>query len=50
MAHVPPELQAHKEWLGQILQIGLVVSPNVLVRHSVFIYRQKSVEKQERLR
>jgi hypothetical protein len=50
MAHVPPELQAHKEWLGQIQQVGLVVSPNVLVRHGIFIERQKSVEKQERLR
>jgi len=50
MANVPPELQAHKEWLGQIQQVGLVVSPNVLVRHGIFIERQKSVEKQERLR
>jgi hypothetical protein len=50
MAHIPPELQAHKEWLGQIQQVGLVVSPNVLVRQGVFIDRQKSVEKQERLR
>ncbi len=50
MAHVPPELQAHKEWLGQIQQVGLVVSPNVLIRHGIFIERQKSVEKQERLR
>ena len=45
MAHVPPELQAHKEWLGQIQQVGLVVSPNVLIRHGIFIERQKSVEK-----
>lgn len=50
MAYVPPELQAHKEWLGQIQQVGLVVSPTVLVRHGIFIERQKSVEKQERLR
>jgi hypothetical protein len=50
MAHVPPELQAHKEWLGQIQQVGLVVSPTVLVRQNVFIERQRSVEKQERFR
>ena len=50
MAQVPPELQAHKEWLGQIQQVGLVVSPSVLVKHGVFIERQKAVEKQERLR
>ena len=49
MANVPPEFAAHKEWLGQIQQVGLVVSPTVLVKHSVFINRQTSVEKQERL-
>ena len=50
MANIPPELAAHKEWLGQIQQVGLVVSPTVLVKHNVFVNRQTSVEKQERLR
>ena len=50
MASIPPELAAHKEWLGQIQQVGLVVSPTVLVKHGVFVNRQASVEKQERLR
>ena len=50
MAQIPPELAAHKEWLGQIQQVGLVVSPTVLVKHGVFVNRQASVEKQERLR
>ena len=50
MKTVPPELQAHREWLGQIGPVGLVVSPNVLVKHNVFINRQQSAEKQERLR
>ena len=50
MANVPPELASHKEWLGQIQQVGLVVSPTVLVKHGVLINRQASVEKQEKLR
>jgi hypothetical protein len=50
MAHVPPELYAHREWLGQIQQVGLVVSPQVLVNNGVFVDRQRSVEAQVRLR
>lgn len=49
MAQDAPELAAHKEWLGQIQQVGLVVSPHVLVRHNVFVDRQKSLEVQSRL-
>ncbi|MDP1571934.1 MAG: N-6 DNA methylase [Vicinamibacterales bacterium] len=49
MSTTSPELAAHKEWLGQIQQIGLVVSPHVLVRHGVGLDRRKSVEVQERL-
>jgi hypothetical protein len=47
---VPPELFAHREWLGQIGQVGLVVSPTVLVEHGVFINRQRAVEAQAKLR
>src|SRR5947207_9731981 len=50
MAHVPPELYAHREWLGQIQQVGLVVSPQVLVNNGVFVDRQRSIEAQVRLR
>ena len=44
MAQDAPELVAHKEWLGQIQQVGLVVSPHVLVRHNVFVDRQKCTQ------
>ena len=40
MASDAPELAVHKEWLGQIQPVGLVVSPYVLVRHGVVIDRQ----------
>jgi hypothetical protein len=50
MPTVPPELHAHREWLGQIQQVGLVVSPQVLVNNGVFIDRRKSAEVQTRLR
>lgn len=49
MASVPPELLAHREWIGQIGPVGLVVSPTVLVRQGVFVDRQRSVEVQARL-
>lgn len=49
MAQDSPELAAHKEWLGQIQQVGLVVSPHVLVRHGVFVDRVKAVEVQTKL-
>jgi hypothetical protein len=49
MSQDAPELAAHKEWLGQIQQVGLVVSPHVLVRHNVFVDRQKSLEVQAAL-
>ena len=49
MAQTPPELLAHREWLGQIEPVGLVVSPNVLVRQGVVVDRQKSLEIQTKL-
>jgi hypothetical protein len=50
MAQVAPELLSHREWLGQIQQVGLVVSPIVLVKQGVFADRQRGIEKQTRLR
>ena len=50
MAKDAPELAVHKEWLGQIQQVGLVVSPHVLAKHGVGIDRQRSLEKQAKLR
>ncbi|MCC7032114.1 MAG: hypothetical protein IT179_04675, partial [Acidobacteria bacterium] len=41
-----PELAIHKEWLGQIQQVGLVVSPHVLVKQNVGIDRQKALDVQ----
>jgi hypothetical protein len=45
-----PELSVHKEWLGQIQQVGLVVSPHVLAKQGVGIDRQRGVDVQARLR
>jgi hypothetical protein len=50
MAATPAEILAHREWLGQIQQVGLVVSPSVLLKQGVFADRQKGIEKQARLR
>lgn len=49
MAKDAPELLAHKEWLGQIQQVGLVVSPFVLVRRGVGIDRQRGLDVQTRI-
>jgi hypothetical protein len=49
LATVAPELLAHREWLGQVGPVGLVVSPTVLVRQGVFVDRQRSVEVQAKL-
>lgn len=49
MSKVAPELQAHREWLGQIGQVGLVVSANVLVKHGVFVNQQQGIATQLRL-
>jgi len=49
MASVPPELLAHRQWLGQIGQVGLVVSPAVLIKRGVVIDRHRSVEVQTNL-
>ncbi len=49
MAKDAPELLVHKEWLGQIQQVGLVVSPAVLVRRGVGIDRQKALDVQRRI-
>ena len=45
-----PEIVVHKEWLGQIQPVGLVVSPYVLARYDVAIDRRKSVERQAQLK
>ena len=45
-----PEVEAHREWLGQIQQSGLVVSAQVLVNNGVFIDRKGAVDLQVRLR
>src|SRR4051812_17713792 len=50
MASIPPEVYAHREWLGHLQQVGLVVSPQVLVDNGVFVDRQTSVDAQVRLR
>lgn len=50
MAKDAPEVAVHKEWLGPIQQVGLVVSPYVLARHGVAIDRQQSVQTQIALR
>ena len=47
--NVSPELEAHRQWLGQIGQVGLVVSPAVLVKHGIVIDRQRAVEVQTTL-
>ena len=44
MAAVSPELLAHREWLGQIQQLGLVVAPQVLVNNGVHVNRQDAVQ------
>ena len=46
---IAPEVLAHKEWLGQIQQVGLVVSPAVLVRRGVGINRQAALDIQRRI-
>jgi hypothetical protein len=50
MPSVSPELYAHREWLGQIQQVGLVVSPQVLVNNQVFVDRARAARMQPRLR
>ncbi len=49
MAQIPPELFAHREWLGQIAPVGLVVSPQVLLTRGVFVDRQRAIVAQTRL-
>ena len=50
MASDAPEIAVHKEWLGQIQPVGLVVSPYVLARYDVAIDRRLSVERQARMK
>src|SRR5712691_5352022 len=50
MAHDAAEIAVHKEWLGQIQPVGLVVSPYVLARYDVAIDRRLSIERQARLK
>jgi hypothetical protein len=49
-ANDAPDLLVHKEWLGQIQQVGLVVSPYVLQKHGVGIDREQSLRTQTALR
>ncbi len=44
-----PEIFRHKEWLGLIQPVGLVVSPIALVKAQAVIDRTQAVEVQERL-
>jgi len=43
------ELYLHKEWLGLLQPIGLVVSPPALVKSQAFIDSGRSIELQQRL-
>lgn len=45
-----PDLLVHKEWLGQIQQVGLVVSPHVLQKHGVGIDQKQGLRTQTTLR
>jgi hypothetical protein len=44
-----PELYRHKEWLGLLQPVGLVVSPIALVKAQVILNRSRAVELQQRL-
>jgi hypothetical protein len=44
-----PELYRHKEWLGLLQPVGLVVSPVALVKGQVILNRSRAVELQQRL-
>jgi hypothetical protein len=46
---IAPELLAHREWIGQIGQVGLVVAPSVLVDRGVFIDQRRAVQAQQQL-
>jgi hypothetical protein len=50
MSTVDPELRAHKEWLGLLQPIGLVVTPPALVRKQAVPDRDQAVRMQVRLR
>src|SRR5687768_6433458 len=50
MSKDAPDLLVHKEWLGQIQQVGLVVSPHVLQKHGVGIDREQSLRTQSAIR
>ncbi|HAA27244.1 MAG TPA: SAM-dependent methyltransferase [Cyanobacteria bacterium UBA8553] len=45
-----PEIFRHKEWLGLLQPVGLVVSPPALVKAQAVIDRTRAVEVQERLK
>ncbi|MDV3000172.1 MAG: hypothetical protein N5P05_001778 [Chroococcopsis gigantea SAG 12.99] len=44
-----PELYQHKEWLGLLQPVGLVVSPVALIKAGVVLNRSRAVELQQRL-
>src|SRR5690606_37867934 len=50
MSTSDPELRAHKEWLGLLQPIGLVVTPHALVRKQAVPDRDQAVRMQARLR
>ncbi len=44
-----PELWQHKEWLGLLQPVGLVVSPLALVKHQAFVNRSEAIAVQQKL-
>lgn len=46
---IDPEILLHKEWLGLLQPVGLVVSPLALAKSQATIDRSQAVELQQRL-
>ena len=46
---IDPEIYAHKEWLGLLVPVGLVVSPLALVKAQAVVDRSRAVELQQNL-
>jgi hypothetical protein len=46
---IDPEIFLHKEWLGLLQPVGLVVSPLALGKHQAVVNRGRAVELQARL-
>ena len=45
-----PELYQHKQWLGLVQPVGLVVSPPALAKSGAYVNRQRSIELQQRFK